>query len=1145
MPTITSAASGNWSAPATWVGGVAPTSVDGAVIANTHTVTMDTTGLVALSVVVQSGGVLNASTTANSDLTTQNIITVQANGTMNVDLSAFPAITHEQILNAGLGNGTLSMVGDADASTISFKGAPRTRWTRLNGAIAIGAVSATMVNVTGWRVGDNIVLGTTATLTEFPTTASDRYEERVITSIVGLVVGWAAATLYAYKDTGYVGNTSSNVIIRSYTAGQTVGARLQINIQQEDVTKIKLFSHVQFSGLSGDFYGAIFIYTAFWQSDSFRGFLDCAFYDTFGLAVNVRAGHLTLPIERCVFFTKKVHSIDSYNNHLGISGSVKESTINNNLFLKTTYAALTAFNGGDSNAGYVEYVDNHFIGVPMGNLSGAFIIHTRATTSGNVGAINLFGEMRNCKLRTIFGEVANTGALFDIRGMTDMRLRDCEFIPGTILSGYWVSSLSVIGAPDAARLTVINQNSDPLIQEIYTNESSSVPRFARENTEKNRSLSSVKISPGKLNSSRNYTFSIPTANGKTSRIIGFIKANTAFYNAGVWTPPTVTISGLGITPVIFTASAAANNAWEKFDISATNSSGSDGNLTVTYDARASTVTTGDIFISGVPDGSPFVTRARHYGFLMEQTTPDVQTNDTTSAAEATAAAYTGMAVTWGASLSTTAISADRTFQQLYDYTQAQACLNIESALPLTGVGVAGSPSLFASGALTTTGFTLNGSGSISMGAFVLTGSLPWVYTYTGGSFSQATTVPSFNGGQLNIGAGGTYNFVTAGSTIISMTPAASSTYNLAGSTFTGTADLRNTSAFAITVHIPTGTGYITTNNTGGAITVSAPAVYQSVTVNGLVANSRIRIYDTIAAVELYNGIVAGTSYTWTDTVAAAANRTIGLRASNVQNPSSVPTAYIFIDTAIGTCGTTTATAAVSYLASQAIDSNYNANGIDGAVITDCSIVTTALHVDITSGSATIQHIYAFMVYWLYTAIGIADQTTEMTSRNTADYVVNSGFTIKNTSSPSVPLLVTGGNVSMSSGSDIALLDTTGGSIYMKSATVVPYSAGASATIAIVQQGLDANGYTTSRAPKIDNLDAAVSILPTEVWGKAIEGMTAEQILRVTLAALAGKRAGLGTATENYMAQDGITPRITFAETDAFGNGTPTLNGGVP
>ena len=37
---MNSAGSGNWSTGATWVGGVAPTAADAAVVLNTHTVTL-------------------------------------------------------------------------------------------------------------------------------------------------------------------------------------------------------------------------------------------------------------------------------------------------------------------------------------------------------------------------------------------------------------------------------------------------------------------------------------------------------------------------------------------------------------------------------------------------------------------------------------------------------------------------------------------------------------------------------------------------------------------------------------------------------------------------------------------------------------------------------------------------------------------------------------------------------------------------------------------------------------------------------------------------------------------------------------------------------------------------------------------------
>ena len=57
-----------------------------------------------------------------------------------------------------------------------------------------------------------------------------------------------------------------------------------------------------------------------------------------------------------------------------------------------------------------------------------------------------------------------------------------------------------------------------------------------------------------------------------------------------------------------------------------------------------------------------------------------------------------------------------------------------------------------------------------------------------------------------------------------------------------------------------------------------------------------------------------------------------------------------------------------------------------------------------------------------------------------------------------------------------------------------------------------------------------------------DGITLREVLRILLAGMAGKRSGLGTATELYMAQDGTTPRITFTPTDDQGNGTTVVDG---
>lgn len=73
--------------------------------------------------------------------------------------------------------------------------------------------------------------------------------------------------------------------------------------------------------------------------------------------------------------------------------------------------------------------------------------------------------------------------------------------------------------------------------------------------------------------------------------------------------------------------------------------------------------------------------------------------------------------------------------------------------------------------------------------------------------------------------------------------------------------------------------------------------------------------------------------------------------------------------------------------------------------------------------------------------------------------------------------------------------------------------------------------------------ADIAAIAAAVWAEVLEGtLTAADMQRIKLAALAGKRQGLGTATEEYLAQDGVTPRITFVPTDAAGNGTPVVDG---
>ena len=340
---------------------------------------------------------------------------------------------------------------------------------------------------------------------------------------------------------------------------------------------------------------------------------------------------------------------------------------------------------------------------------------------------------------------------------------------------------------------------------------------------------------------------------------------------------------------------------------------------------------------------------------------------------------------------------------------------------------------------------------------------------------------------MNIGAAGTYVF-SATSAIVSMTPTAPGTYALGGCTFSGTIDLRNTSGtHAITVELSGGVSYTTANNTGAAITISTPQVYQSVTLSGGAAGSRVQIYDTTSSTELYNGVPSSWPHVWTDSVAAAADRAIRIRVANV----SGATANEFVEANIGTCEQTEGTKSVSYTLNPTSDVVYNANAIDGSGVTGVTFTdaaTDVVNINVAGGVISWKSIYAAFVYWLSTATGITDDIAYIDAKDTANYTLTS-MEIKNTSSPTAPLVVSGGyGIDSVTGASIDLVDTTGGTLIFAPDHVVAFATGSGVTsqdkVDIAAEVLSQAGTTPiySDIRKVNGTTVAGSGTTESPWG---------------------------------------------------------------
>lgn len=771
---------------------------------NGHTVTLDATGLECLSLTISSGATVNASASASSTLTSQNVITVKNGGTWDTDVSSNAAIVCTIVLNGAGANAPLAFRGNNQTAKISMKGASRKRITTLTAAVSAGATSASVVDSAGWRTGDTVCFVSTTPSNPLAT------ETKVVT-VSGTSITWTGGLTYAYQSGGYVGNLSGNMVVTSAINTEAANGGIYIECQQEPVTKPKYFSNVQFLNLGVQGYqGGLFFSNSYWQSDSVTGIVDCAFFGAWGTGVGCENVLMTFPMERCVFWSGNDHSITSWNQHLRIGGSQKASQVKDCLFGRNVYGVAVTGAG----VGAWEFDSNIFSG---GRFTGQFP-YVRVTNSdfislgsGNYG----ISYLENCNLGVSFGEV-RANPLFNIQDMAKVTLKDC-YLPAastSILSTYWVTSLSTVGAPDSARLTIVNRDKDPTKQAIYTNFSYDVPTYIRENSVAYRSSSSFKFNVQKLSYSRPYSFTVPCAAGASVRLIGYVRRTLTSIAA------TVTVSGLGITPVVYTNAAAANT-WEKWDITVTNSSGGDGQFTVSYDATDVASTAGSVYFDGVPD-SPFVTKCRHYGFTFDEANPVRTVNTVTVASEATAAAYTGVAINSATPQITVGAGTANTFQKVYDYIQAWACLNVDKAVLFTST---------------------DGNNF----AVPLTCKVSWPGMGNDGTLS---------GGWLLLSTPGTLNYKLSGTKVEFQT---AGNYDMGGTAFSGTVEFVNTSGGAVTVAVPAGTSY---TNTGPSITVTAPTVTQGLNFTGLVAGSQVVVYATGSTTELFRDNASATAETW-------------------------------------------------------------------------------------------------------------------------------------------------------------------------------------------------------------------------------------------------------------------------------------------
>lgn len=209
-----------------------------------------------------------------------------------------------------------------------------------------------------------------------------------------------------------------------------------------------------------------------------------------------------------------------------------------------------------------------------------------------------------------------------------------------------------------------------------------------------------------------------------------------------------------------------------------------------------------------------------------------------------------------------------------------------------------------------------------------------------------------------------------------------------------------------------------------------PLDLATITVNGLTANSRVQLYDTTNSVELYNGVVTGTSLSFASEYIS--DYTVRIRVM-YQSGTNANKFIEFSDT-VTVNGLTRSVTPES-------DPIYVANAIDGSAVADITIVDGTLLVEVDTGVVSLQQIYAYETYWLYTEEGIRDESRFITAVDQANYIFED-FKIKNVQAGVLPLVITGGYMKDSVTEEaIDVIDTSGGTIFLAPEHVVPFATG--------------------------------------------------------------------------------------------------------
>lgn len=659
MATYTSAGTGLWSAGATWVGGVKPPSVAGhkVVIATGHVVTFDeASGTYGddSSTGITVNGTLKASRSATTTLTCRGDLYIGVAGTLDYGTEADPIpaayvatiIINDSAAMAANKWGIRTEESTGDWSGFRLWGASKTAMTTIPSGAASGDTTFAVADSTGWEVGDWLAFE--------PSVAQDSVSGTVYRAITGksgndITVG--ANLAYASQIGRRVFNLTRNVRVYGQT-GQTykthISVRLRTTFAQANAIEIGPCELRTFGGHASNThqFGGLNLN---WASGSnttaaVKKIDGPVIHDIWSISgstvTSVVAGTSGICCFTNQYYNYEIRNLLITSRTNGSATQVQNGasvTFKDIMVVGSPRMAQCGYSqgcvglvydGGVATGLITEVIGSTGISIEIKNMVFDWVSRINGSGSSAYGS----QKMSNCT----FGSGNNKGiynyqsALTYPLGVFVPLLADNCVFKEWPLAIVRATSNSQYAKPETY-FQARNANNDPGEQRTWYRWGEKY----RDASTVNRGTSSIRMDAWYSTLAASVSRSIAVAAGQTITVVGYLRFNTTF---GTATPPSVTISGLGITPATFTAPATADT-WHKFSLTVTNPQAYAGEFSLAVTGQSAANSTGAYcWVDGAPF-TDYVTSVRHYGYVFDTNTYRTIDDSITEADESVVAAY--------------------------------------------------------------------------------------------------------------------------------------------------------------------------------------------------------------------------------------------------------------------------------------------------------------------------------------------------------------------------------------------------------------------------------------------------------------------------------------------------------------------------